>query len=525
MNVHPADALKFRIFLGHLPRNRGFFFRVFRTLHYADALDFLGTFTQAQGLFFSGFRPSCRCSRNSTSSWDIYLDNGVVLFLGFPQTTSCRCSGFARDIYPDRDCFFRVWLFWCSFPHTTSSSCSAFARDIYPDTGVISFGFSTHYIIQMLQHFLGPLHGHGGCFFWGFPHTTSSSCSSLAQDIYLDRGCFFRVFRTLHHPVALVFLGTLIQIQRLFFIGFSAHCIIQLLRFCLGNLSGPQRLFFLGFPHTTSSSCSGFARDIYLDTGVVFFGSSAHCIIQLLLFCSGNLSGHRGCFFQVFCTLHRPVASVLFRTFIQTQGLFFFLGFPHTASSSCSGFAQDIYPDAGVGLFRLSAHYIIQSLQFCSGYLPRHRSWLFRGLCTLHHPVALVLLGTFTWTGVVFFRFSANYIVQLLCFCSGHLPGQGLFFSGFLQTTLSSCSAFARDIYLDTGVGFFGFSAHYIIQSLRLCSGYLPGHRSWLFRVFHTLHHPDAPAFLGTFTCTWGLFSFGFSAHYIIQLLRCFSGH
>ena len=337
--------------------------------------------------------------------------------------------------------------------------------------GCFIFGFSAHYITQMLQLFTGHLHGHGGYFFWvfrtlhhpdapaflgtftwtqglffsGFPHTTSSRCSGFAGDIYLDRGCFFQVFHALHHPVAPVLLGTFTR---------------------------TQEWLFLGFPHTTSSRCSSFSWDIYPDMGVVFF--------------------------RVFCTLHHPVALVLLRTFIQTQGLFF-SGFPHTASSSCSGFAKDIYLDTGVVSFGFSTHCIIQLLRFCSGHLsghrgcffgfsahciiqllqfclgrlPGHRSGFFWVFCTLRHPDAPAFLGTFKWTW-------------------------GLFFSGFPHTTSFSRSDFAWDIYPDTGVGFFGFSAHYIMKILQLFLGHLPGHGGCFF---------------------------GFSAHYIIQLLRCFSGH
>ena len=193
---------------------------------------------------------------------------------------------------------------------------------------------------------------------------------------------------------------------------------------------------------------------LFRSTGVVFFGFSAHCIIQLLRFCSGHLSEHRGCFFRVFRTLHHPVALVLLGKFIRTQGLFF-SGFPHTASSSCSGFSRDIY------------------------------FWLF---CTLHYPAAPAFLGTFTRTWE-------------------------FFFSGFLHTTSSRCSSFSWDIYTDMVVFFlWAFrTVHHADAPVLL--GTLPGHRSWFFQDFHTLHHPDAPAFLGTFTQTWGLFSFGFSTH------------
>ena len=174
---------------GHLPRQQGCYFRVF--VHPADApaiLHLPGTFTWTRGLFH----------------------------------------------------------FWV-FPTLHHPDAPAFLRTFTWTWGLFFFGFSAHYIIQMLQLFLGHLPGHGGCFFSGFLHTTSSSCSGFAWDIYLDRGCFFRGFRTVHHPVAPVLLGTFTWTGVVFF-GFSTH----------------------------SSSCSGFAWDIYPDTGVGFFGFPTH---------------------------------------------------------------------------------------------------------------------------------------------------------------------------------------------------------------------------------------------------------
>ena len=63
------------------------------------------------------------------------------------------------------------------------------------------------------------------------------------------------------------------------------------------------------------------------------------------------------------------------------------------------------------------------------------------------------------------------------------------------------------------------------MQMLRLSLGHLPRHGGWFFRGFCTLHHPYAPAFLGTFTWKWGLFFFGLSAHYTMQMLWIFFGH
>ena len=155
----------------------------------------------------------CGCSRYSAFSWDSYLDSRVVLadfphiprtcttfacvanifyfgdltanlfvhmpwmlqefrispeqqglfFSGFLDTTLCRCSGVSQDIYPDTGgCFFSAFCTSCR-----CSGNSAFSWAIYPDTGVVIFGFSAHYIMQMFQFFLRHLHGHG-VFFSGF---------------------------------------------------------------------------------------------------------------------------------------------------------------------------------------------------------------------------------------------------------------------------------------------------------------------------------------------------------------------
>ena len=182
----------------------------------------------------------CGCSRYSTFSWDIYLDSRVVLvdflhiprtcttfacvanifyfgdlaanlfvhmpwmlrefrispgqqglfFSGFLDTTSCRCSRVSQDIYLNTVvCFFSGFCTSCR-----CSQNSTFSWAIYPDTGVVIFGFSGHYIMQMFQLFLRHLHGH---------------------EVF-----FFQVFRTLHHADAPIFLRTFTQTQGLFFSGF-----------------------------------------------------------------------------------------------------------------------------------------------------------------------------------------------------------------------------------------------------------------------------------------------------------------
>ena len=108
-------------------------------------------------------------------------------------------------------------------------------------------------------------------FLSGFLHTTSSSRSGFAWDIYLDRGCFFRVFRTLYHPVPPVLLGTLTWTEGLFLFEFLAQDMY------------PDRgvFFFSGFPGTTSHRCSHLFRTFF----------------RIFL---RHLPRHGRCFFQVF---------------------------------------------------------------------------------------------------------------------------------------------------------------------------------------------------------------------------------
>ena len=304
-------------------------------------------------------------------------------------------------------------------------------------------------MLQKFHIFLGHLPGQGGCFIFGFsPHYITQMLQLFSGHLHVHGAYFVWVFRTLHHPDAPAFLGTFTR---------------------------TWGLFFSGFPHTTSSSCSSFARDIYPDMGVVFLWSSAHCIIQLLQFCSGHLSGHRGCFFRVFRTLHHPVAPVLLGTFIRTQGLFF-SGFPHTTSSSCSCFARDIYPDTGVVFFRFSAHCTIQLLRFCLGHLSRHRGSFLQVFRTLHHPVAPVFLRTLT-------------------------QAQGLFFLGFsaqdmypeLRSFLGHFSAVSSNIYLDMGIVLFRFFCRILkvmlwrIQLFPWPFTYTPGSHHWIWVLGPTI--------------------------------------
>ena len=163
MCVHPADALKIPHFPGTFMWTWGCCFWVL--VHPEDAPEiqhFPRTFTQTQGFFLSGF----------------------------PDTTSCRCS--------------------------------VFSWDIYLDTGVVLFRCSRHYIMQILWVFSGHLPGHWGLFLFRFLYILQmlwKFCIFLGH-LSRHRGCYFRVFRTLHHADASVFLGT--QAWGFFF-GFSAH--------------------------------------------------------------------------------------------------------------------------------------------------------------------------------------------------------------------------------------------------------------------------------------------------------------
>ena len=138
--------------------------------------------------------------------------------------------------------------------------------------------------------------------------------------------------------------------------------------------------------------------------------------------CSGNSAfpqDNRGCSFQVFWTLHHADAPGFLRTFTRTLGVVFF------------GFL-----------------YILQMLwkfRIFLGHLPRHRGCYFWVFHTLHHANVPIFLETFTWTW-------------------------GFFFSGFPHTTSCRCSDFSQDIYTDTGVVFFGFSAQ-----LKLLISLFPG--------------------------------------------------
>ena len=173
---------------------------------------FPGHFPGHPGCFF-GF---------STHPWDMYCIltcGGPMLFRIFSHQIMCVHPADALKILELPATF--TWTWGCFFlGFGTSWRCSrnsTFSQDIYPDAGVFSFGYYAHYIMQMLQIFLGHLPRH--------------------------RGCFFRLFHTLHHPAAPAFLGTFTQ---------------------------TWELFFLGFLHTTSCRCASFSWDIYTDM-VVFF--------------------------------------------------------------------------------------------------------------------------------------------------------------------------------------------------------------------------------------------------------------
>ena len=220
-------------------------FQIFRhqimSVHPADALEiphFPGTFTQTQGLFFLSFQ-------HRTCTWTEGL-----FFSGFPDTTSSRCSDFFWDIFLHFPWTFTqtmAFFFFLGFLHTISCRCSRFFWDIDPDTRVAFFRFL--YMLQMLwkfRIFMGHLPQH--------------------------RGCFFRVFWTLHHADAPDCPGTFTQTPGLFFLGFP-----HIPRTCTPFLHGcdtlfrilPMKLFvyimqMLRCRHylCTSCRCSRFSWDI-----------------------------------------------------------------------------------------------------------------------------------------------------------------------------------------------------------------------------------------------------------------------
>ena len=309
-------------------------------VHPADALkipDFPGTFIRTWDCFFFGF-------------WYILkMLQKFHIFLGWLPVH--------RGFLPS------------GFPHTTSCRCSEFSWDIYPDTGVVFFQ-----LFRTLHHpaapaFLGTFTQTWELFFSGFPHTTSSSCSSFSWDIYTDMVVFFLwAFCTLHHADAPVLLGTFTQ---------------------------TQELFFLGVPHTTSSSCSGFAWDIYPDTGVVLFRFSGHYIMWMLRIFLGHLTGHRGCSFPVFMTLHHAYPPGFLRTFTRTLWVFFFWVFVHPADALEIPHFPGPFTQTGVVIFGISTHYIMQMLRTFLGHCFPHST----ETCTSFLPV----WGFFFW---VFCHFS-----------------------------------------------------------------------------------------------------------------------
>ena len=160
-----------------------------------------------------------------------------------------------------------------------------------------------------IPHFPRTLIWTPGLFFLGFAHIPGTCTAFL-------------------HVVGLLYFGYLV-------IKLYMYILQMLQKFCifLGHLPGHGGLFFSGFPDTTSCRCSSFSWDIYPDTMVVFSGCCTSCR------CPGNsafswdiYTGMGVVFFRVFQTLHHADTLVFLRTFTQTQGLFFFSGFPHSWS-------------------------------------------------------------------------------------------------------------------------------------------------------------------------------------------------
>ena len=134
------------------------------------------------------------------------------------------------------------------------------------------------------------------------------------------------------------------------------------------------------------------------------------------LFCIflGHLPKHGHSFFWVFCTLYHTDAPVFFGTLTQTLGLLF-LGF--CTCCRCSGnsaFFWDIYLDMGVVFFGFFKHYIMQILWILLGHLLRHQGCFFWVFCTspghvTHFYMAVThYLGYYPW-----------HYLSTSCRCSG----------------------------------------------------------------------------------------------------------
>ena len=147
-----------RIFLGHLPGHRGCSFQVFWTLHHADAPGFLRTFTWTLWVVFLGFLYILQML------WKFciflgHLPRQGLLFLGFPHTTLCRCSGLSWDIYLDTRAVFlgfstQYWDMYFIFTCMWHICLGQLPMKLFV------------YIMQMLWIFSGHLPRHH--FFWAF---------------------------------------------------------------------------------------------------------------------------------------------------------------------------------------------------------------------------------------------------------------------------------------------------------------------------------------------------------------------
>ena len=168
---------EFCIFLGHIPKQQGCFSQVFHTsprhvLHFYMWLSHFISDIESSNYMCT----SCGCSENSAFSWDIYPDTGVVFFSDFPDTTSCRCSGFFQDIFlhcPGTFTWTPGLLFLGFSRFCRCSGNSTFSWDIYLDMGLFFSSFPDN-IMQMPQLFSGHIHRHRGCFFRVF-HTVETS--------------------------------------------------------------------------------------------------------------------------------------------------------------------------------------------------------------------------------------------------------------------------------------------------------------------------------------------------------------
>ena len=189
MCVHPSDALKipdfpgtftqtwvfcfgfwyilkmlqkFHIFPGHLPRHRGFLFRVFRTLHHADAPDFLRTFTQTP--FFWVF-----CTSPGHVLNGVWVNVGGNMLFSFRIFTHQCIMQMLRKfhivpghLYGHQGCFCQ--MFRTSPWHVLDLTCWCQVAYFYFGDLDANLFVNMLWMLQVFRIFPGRLPGQQGCF-------------------------------------------------------------------------------------------------------------------------------------------------------------------------------------------------------------------------------------------------------------------------------------------------------------------------------------------------------------------------